>query len=213
MILSKFIVFEGIDGAGTSTQIGQLRKRPEAGSFLFTAEPTGGETGKFLRRMLKGDVKLEASTAAYLFAADRNEHIYGRIRSEGGLLESGIKEACESGRVVVSDRYLFSSLAYQGISCPDGLPYKLNEGFPLPRLLFYFDIDPSDSLARITGRETKEIYEEENFLRQVTEGYRKAISDLAAREPGMKVVWLDATRSVSELSEEIWKEITGCGLL
>ncbi len=193
MILSKFIVFEGIDGAGTSTQINQLRKRQEAGSVLFTADPTGGETGRFLRRMLKGDVKLEASTAAYLFAADRNEHLYGRIRSEGRQLESGIQEACESGTVVVSDRYLFSSLAYQGISCPGDLPYKLNEGFPLPRLLFYFDIDPASSLARITGRETKEIYEEEGFLRQVKEGYQKAISNLTAREPELKVCWLDVT--------------------
>lgn len=213
MILSKFIVFEGIDGAGTSTQIEQLKKRPEAERFLFTAEPTGGDTGKFLRRMLKGDVKLEPSTAAYLFAADRNEHIYGRIRSEGRQLESGIAEACESGSIVVSDRYLFSSLAYQGISCPVGLPHMLNEHFPLPRLLFYFDIDPASSLARITGRETKEIYEEEGFLRQVTEGYKGAISFLSRKEPEMKVVWLDATRSVTELAAEIWKEISDCGLL
>jgi dTMP kinase len=213
MILSKFIVFEGIDGAGTSTQIGQLRKKPEAAGFLFTAEPTGGETGRFLRKMLKGDVKLEASTAAYLFAADRNEHIYGRIRSEERVLESGIQKACESGTVVVSDRYLFSSLAYQGISCPGDLPWKLNEGFPLPRLLFYFDIDPSASLARITGRETREIYEEEGFLRQVKEGYKDAISRLSRQEPEMKVVWLDATKSVTELAEVIWEEIVRCGIL
>ncbi len=208
MILRKFIVFEGIDGAGTSTQLGELKKRPEAKDFLFTAEPTSGETGKFLRRMLKGDVPLESSTAAYLFAADRNEHVYGKLKTEGNSLISGIEKACSEGKTVISDRYLFSSLAYQGISCPGNLPYLLNSSFPLPQLLFYFDIDPAASLKRIEGRETKEIYEEENFLRKVTEGYKTAIKTLSLQEKGMKIVILDATKGIQELSETIWKEIS-----
>ncbi len=209
MVLRKFIVFEGIDGAGTSTQIEQLKKRPGTEDFLFTAEPTSGETGRFLRRMLKGEVRIENSTAAYLFAADRNEHLYGALKCRERELESGIRNACAAGKTVVSDRYLFSSLAYQGISCPDGLPYALNAGFPLPQLLFYFDIDPASSLERIKGRQTKEIYEEEPFLRQVVEGYRAAIEKLSRQEAGMKVVQLDARNSVAELSDIIWKEIGG----
>ncbi len=209
MILRKFIVFEGIDGAGTSTQIEKLKKRPKTEQFLFTAEPSSGETGKFLRRMLKGDIGLENSTAAYLFAADRNEHITGKLRCEGQTLISGIKEACLSGKTVVSDRYLFSSLAYQSISCPKELPYILNSTFPLPQLLFYFDIDPSISLERIKGRDTKEIYEKEDFLRKAAAEYKKAVARMSLQEKEMKVVTLDATNDIEELSEKIWSEISG----
>ncbi|MBQ9539505.1 MAG: dTMP kinase, partial [Treponema sp.] len=185
-----------------------LKEKSGIEGFMFTAEPTEGETGKFLRKMLSGAVKLEASTAAYLFAADRNEHIYGRIQSQGHNLTSGIMEACKSGKTVVSDRYIFSSLAYQGISCSDDLPYELNLRFPLPQLLFYFDIDPAISLKRIKNRDTKEIYEEEGFLKQVVKGYKAAIERLSRQETDMEVVTLDATRSMSDLSEQIWKKIS-----
>lgn len=212
MILHKFIVFEGIDGAGTSTQIAELKKRPDAAQFFFTAEPTEGETGKFLRRMLRGDIPLENTTAAYLFAADRNEHIYGTPAADGQNLIHGIADACTNGRTVVSDRYLFSSLAYQGVGLgtgTDSLPWQLNGRFPLPRLLFYFDIDPSVSLRRITGRGIREIYEKEAFLRQAAQNYREVIARLSAGEPEMKVVILDATKGIEELSDTIWAEITG----
>ena len=208
MILRKFIVLEGIDGAGTSTQLDQLKRRPEASNFLFTAEPSGGETGKFLRRMLSGNFSLAPTTAAYLFAADRNEHIYGRLHSEGQVLESGVEAACSAGKTVVSDRYLFSSLAYQGISCPGNLPYLLNSPFPLPQLLFYFDLDPAAAIRRILKRETKEIYEEEGFLRKVSSQYKASIEKIACREKGMKVIILDATKSVQELAQTVWEEIS-----
>ncbi|MBQ8014462.1 MAG: dTMP kinase, partial [Treponema sp.] len=110
MILRNFIVFEGIDGAGTSTQIEMLKKRPDAHRFFFTTEPTDSETGKFLRRMLKGDVELDARTSAFLFAADRNEHLFGK-----GGTNCGVVEKAQSGKIVVSDRYLFSSLTYQSV--------------------------------------------------------------------------------------------------
>ncbi len=208
MILHKFIVFEGIDGAGTSTQLEKLKQRPETSDFLFTAEPTGGEIGKFLRRMLKGDIAIEQETAAYLFAADRYEHVNGKLRCEGQQLISGIEEACKEGKFVVSDRYLFSSLAYQGISCHENLPYILNSPFPLPHILFYFDIEPAISLKRIKERETKEIYEEENFLKKVSQGYKSTIERLSQQEKEMKVVMLDALKSREELANIIWEEIS-----
>ena len=92
MILKNFIVFEGIDGAGTSTQIKKLVERGNAelgsGHFAATAEPTGSETGLFLRRMLAGNFHVDEKTNAYLFAADRCEHIFGK---------GGVRELCESG--------------------------------------------------------------------------------------------------------------------
>ena len=119
MILKNFIVFEGIDGAGTSTQIEILKKRADADRFFFTTEPTDSETGKFLRKMLKGDVELDPCTSAFLFAADRNEHLYGN-----GGTNCGVVAQAQSGKIVVSDRYLFSSLTYQSVTCGDELPRR-----------------------------------------------------------------------------------------
>ena len=99
MILKNFIVFEGIDGAGTSTQL-KLLSEKDSENIYITAEPTEFETGIFLRKMLKGDFPLDSKTAAFLFAADRNEHLFGK---------GGIKEQTEKNKIVACDRYIFSA--------------------------------------------------------------------------------------------------------
>lgn len=198
MILKNFIVFEGIDGAGTSSQIDMLKKRKDSDRFFFTAEPTDSPTGKFLRQMLKGDVELDARTSAFLFAADRNEHLYGKSGSNCGV----VKEA-ESGKIVVSDRYLFSSLTYQSVTCGNELPRRLNESFPLPELLFFFDIDPEISLKRVLGRGETEIYEKLDFQKATAERYRKVIAEYEAMNTGMKIIRLDARATIEEVAEEI----------
>ena len=202
MILKNFIVFEGIDGAGTSTQIKKLVERGNTergeGNFVATAEPTTGETGRFLRRMLGGEFKVDEKTNAYLFAADRCEHIFGK---------NGVKELCESGKIVVSDRYFFSSMAYQSVSCGDELPKLLNSPFPLPEYLFYFVINPEISLGRVTSRgEKKEIYETIEKQKKIAAQYEKVISEYEknAAESGMKIIRIDAEKSIDEISEEIW---------
>ena len=209
MILQNFIVFEGIDGAGTSTQIEMLKNRPEAKDFLFTAEPTSAPTGKFLRQMLKGDFPLQNESAAYLFAADRNEHVNGKLLTQGNTLVTGIKEACQSGRKVVSDRYLFSSLAYQSINCPPEVPRLLNSLFPLPQLLLYFEISPKDSLSRLGDRNFREIYEKEDFLNRTVQEYHNVLSEYSekAKNQGMKIVLIDAKKTKEEISANIWQEI------
>lgn len=209
MILQNFIVFEGIDGAGTSTQIEMLKNRPEAKDFLFTAEPTSAPTGKFLRQMLKGDFPLQNESAAYLFAADRNEHVNGKLLTQGNTLVTGIKEACQSGKKVVSDRYLFSSLAYQSINCPPEVPRLLNRLFPLPQLLFYFEISPKDSLSRLGDRNFREIYEKEDFLNRTVQEYHNVLSEYSekAKNQGMKIVLIDAKKTKEEISANIWQEI------
>ena len=209
MILQNFIVFEGIDGAGTSTQIEMLKNRPEAKDFLFTAEPTSAPTGKFLRQMLKGDFPLQNESAAYLFAADRNEHVNGKLLTQGNTLVTGIKEACQSGRKVVSDRYLFSSLAYQSINCPPEVPRLLNSLFPLPQLLFYFEISPKDSLSRLGDRNFREIYEKEDFLNRTVQEYHNVLSEYSekAKNQGMKIILIDAKKTKEEISANIWQEI------
>ena len=202
MILKNFIVFEGIDGAGTSTQIEMLKKRSDADRFFFTTEPTDSETGKFLRRMLKGDVELDARTSAFLFAADRNEHLYGK----GGTC--GIVAQAESGKIVVSDRYLFSSLTYQSVTCGEELPRRLNESFPLPEILFFFDIAPEISLKRVLGRGETEIYEKLDFQKATAERYRAVIAEYESKNTGMKIVRLDATQPIDIISKIITDKIT-----
>ena len=197
MVLKNFIVLEGIDGAGTSTQIKRLvQSNPDI--YISTAEPTSGPTGKFLRQMLAGDFKVDERTNAYLFAADRCEHIFG---------QGGVKELCESGKTVVSDRYFFSSLAYQSVSCGLELPQLLNSPFPLPEYLFFFEINPEISLARVNKRTgAKEIYENIDAQKKIAALYEKVISmyenDPSLREE-MKIIRIDASKSIGEVEEII----------
>ena len=199
MILKNFIVFEGIDGAGTSTQIKKIcEKNPQ--KFFQTAEPTSLETGKFLRRMLGGEFSVDEKTNSFLFAADRAEHLYGK---------NGIIEQLNNGKTVISDRYLFSSLAYQSISCGEELPKLLNSTFPLPEILFFFEIDPEISLKRVDSRnEKKEIYEKIETQKKIALEYEKIISEYE-NNPSctMKIIRIDATKSIDEISETISKII------
>lgn len=202
MILKNFVVFEGIDGAGTSTQINALKARPEADRFFFTTEPTDSPTGKFLRTMLKGDVTLDPRTSAYLFAADRAEHLWGTSGTN-----CGIERLCSQGKIVVSDRYLFSSLTYQSVSCGEKLPRLLNSPFPLPQLLFFFRINPETSLKRVDGRGEREIYEKLDFLTATEERYEKLMGEYSSKDTGMKIITLDASKTKEEVSDVIWAEL------
>lgn len=198
MILKNYIVFEGIDGAGTTTQLKKLAARYEADKVFMTAEPTTNETGKFLRRMLKGDFEVDAKTASFLFAADRCEHIFGK----GGIIEQ-----TENGKTVLSDRYFFSSLAYQSVSCGKELPEMLNSSFPLPEILFYFKIDPEISLKRVNSRgEAKEIYEKIDYQKKTAALYDAVMNEYKGEKgKGMRLIEVDATKSIDEISDFIWE--------
>lgn len=213
MILQNFIVFEGIDGAGTTTQIDALKKRADGTNMLFTAEPTSAETGKFLRKMLRGEIPISNETAAYAFAADRNEHINGNLLIEGNSLVTGVREACANGNLVISDRYFFSSLAYQSVGIRAEIPRTLNSFFPLPELLFFFSLDPETALRRIDGRETKEIYERSEFLKSVSAEYRNVLSEYDGTPlgSGMKTVYIDATLPKEQIGQQIWEELNSAG--
>ena len=200
MILKNFIVFEGIDGRGTSTQIKKIvESNPK--KFYATAEPTQNETGKFLRRMLCGEVKVDEKTASYLFAADRCEHIFGK---------NGIEDLIKQGKTVVSDRYFFSSLAYQSVSCGKELPRLLNSPFPLPEYLFYFKIDPEISLKRVDTRNgKKEIYEKIDIQKKIAKLYDEVIEEYQqkSQENGMKIITIDASKSIDQVFTEIKKHL------
>lgn len=195
MVLKNFIVFEGIDGSGTSTQIKKLEEFfPQ--KIIATAEPTKNETGKFLRKMLSGEFSVDEKTASYLFAADRCEHLYGK---------NGIIENLQNDKIVVSDRYFFSSLAYQSVTCGKELPKLLNSPFPLPEYLFYFEINPEISLNRVNSRgEKKEIYENLEIQKKTANLYDEIISEYENdKSHKMKIIRLDASKSIEEISQKI----------
>ena len=190
-VLLGFVVLEGIDGTGTTTQLRRLgadlarRGLPAWTSF----EPTELPTGTFVRRVLSGEVSALPGTIARLFAADRHEHLFGR----GGALEH-----LDRGELVVFDRYLFSSLAYQGMDCGMELPMRLNADFPLPELLLFFDLDVETAMSRVAKRPGRDIYETHEALERVRGAYLKAMARF--QDSAMRIQRIDAALPLDEVS-------------
>ena len=151
--------------------------------------------------MLGGEFNVDEKTNSFLFAADRCEHIYGK---------NGVIEQLNAGKIVISDRYFFSSLAYQSISCGEELPKLLNSTFPLPQILFFFEINPEISLKRVISRnEKKEIYEKIDLQNKIAAEYEKIISEYEndSINNGMKIIRIDATKSIEAVFAEILNTI------
>jgi len=201
-ILGNFAVFEGGDGSGTSTQLALLGEkfavRPaQSPPFFSTAEPVEGPIGRIIRSALKNDPRMQPDTLARLFAADRGEHLYA---------SGGIVERCKRGELVVCDRYVLSSLVYQGIECGEELPRRLNECFPAPELLLFFDIDPQIAQERMQGRPSLEIYEHLEFQKKVRERYHALLGEY--RNAGVRVEIINAAQSVDKVAAEVWSHVS-----
>jgi dTMP kinase len=198
-IMRNFAVFEGGDGSGTSTQLALLegRFRDRRGPpFHPACEPTGGPVGVLIRAALAKKIALHPDTLARLFAADRTEHLYG---------PGGLAARCGRGELVVSDRYVLSSLAYQGIECGDALPRSLNAPFPAPELLLFFDIDPAIAAERLKNRPALELYEYLDFQQQVREKYRSLLGEY--QNAGVRVEIINAAGSPEEVAETVWSAV------
>ncbi|KGX85455.1 dTMP kinase [Pontibacillus litoralis] len=168
-----FIVFEGIDGSGTSTQSKLLRDYlTERGqSAVLTAEPTNGPIGHLLREGLKErvifskDEKRFDQQMAYLFAADRHDHLYNHV--------DGVYKLLGEGKHVVCTRYSLSSLAYQSDEEGYEFVYDLNKRFPNPDLVIYIDNPVETSIDRLQKRTVQDVYENKEKLLSVKERYNK----------------------------------------
>ena len=196
--LKNFIVFEGIDGSGTTTQIRKLAAAMEKNGIahMVTSEPTSRPEGALIRRILKGEIEAEPGTVAYLFAADRYQHVFGK---------EGILEAAGKGLVVLCDRYAPSSLAYQGITCGEELPKLLNASFPAPGLTLYFKVDPDIAMQRVGSRNQLEIYEKLHIQKQVSAAYEKVMR--AAEANGWKIAEIDAEQPIDAVTKQIFAEL------
>lgn len=199
-IWKGFYVLEGIDGSGKTTAMELLReraKREGKDNVVFTAEPT--RYGSGMLDAMRKDAEPQADTLSYLFAADRNEHLYG---------EDGIKACLDAGCAVVCDRYLFSSLVYQGIAGGEETARRLNANFPLPEILFLFDIGAGEAVERVAARGCKRCaFERLAFLRRAEAEYRRLKMRLEMEEWDMRIVSVDARLTREEVAGIIWNGI------
>lgn len=195
----KFIVFEGIDGAGKTTQISLLCRALEARgiSCVTTLEPTDLPSGKLLRRALSGETPKTALEMAEMFVTDRKIH--------NTHPTEGINVTLEKGISVISDRYYYSSLAYQGAALGYDTVAKLNLEDPeirTPDLCIFLDLTPEQSLARIGKRgEKTDIYENLEYLTRTRAMFFDVFERLRLR--GEKIAVINASGSVEEIAEKV----------
>ena len=182
-----FIVFEGIDGGGKSTQIQMLSDFFEGKGYEVERhmEPTKAVIGSLLWDYMKSKSRsFDPETEALLFAADRIEH--GKI----------IRDALDKGKIVISDRYKHSSLAYQGAAGANvEWMQSLNKHALIPDLVILLDIDPDMSLERVSDR-AKTVFEENEYLKKVRAEY------LRYAEKGELVV-VNASQGLEDVHKDI----------
>lgn len=169
-VLPGFYVFEGIDGAGTTTQARRLASYlARTGEASFTWEPTDRPIGRLIREYLTGPEGADARTLTLLFAADRTEHVEHPV--------DGVRARIARGERVVCDRYLFSSLAYQGSADDFAFVEMVNGAFPLPEHLFFIDTPVDEADRRLSTRASRDRLETRSMQEQVHAAYRRIIAE------------------------------------
>lgn len=194
-ILNGFIVIEGLDGSGTTTQAALLTQRLGGLQLRVAAtfEPTDSIIGKLIRDVLSGRVRVTDGALALLYAADRDNHIHNP--------EDGILRMLKDNDVVISDRYLFSSLVYQGLQIPEHHVESYNSFFPLPEILVYIDTPVEECIRRIHSRGgDKEIFEVESFQKQVYARYNDVLANLPGEVQQLRI---DGTQTAAGIADEI----------
>lgn len=160
----KFIVFEGLDGSGQSTQVKHLTEYLEkkGKSVLATKEPTTtSEPGKEIGKALTHQIVLPSDDLQKLFSEDRRLHI-----------ETVILPALQEGKIVLSDRYFLSSLAFGSIDCDLAWLKEINNAFLIPDITFILKVRAEVSLGRILGRgKDVELFEKKEKLEKVVLHY------------------------------------------
>ncbi len=189
-----FVVLEGIDGAGTTTQMKCLKEQLLAKGYgvHLTREPSDNFLGLLIRKALTATLKdsaekpvsLNDETLALLFAADRLHH-----------LAEEILPALHEGKIVICDRYYGSSLVYQGALCGLDWVKEINSRAIKPDVTLYFSLPVAVASARRRGRgEPKERFEEDRLLEEVADRYEQLYANEAA------AFRIDATKSVAEVT-------------
>jgi dTMP kinase len=198
----RFIVVDGVDGAGKSTQIERLRAALEARGHVVhvTCEPSGWPVGQLIRRYLRGELRDGVpgwSSMALLFAADRMQHV-----------EHEIEPHLAQGEIVLCDRYDASSIAYQSAIAPEGADRDalmrwiavVNDPARRPDLVLLLDLDPHVAAARRSKRGGEaELYERVELQKRIRAQYAK-LDELRPRDA---IVRIDASRSIDHVHEDM----------
>lgn len=193
--LGKFIVIEGLDGSGHSSQVSLLKDFFVKNNYqvVSSKEPTQeSEAGKEIKKILENSIKIDAVELQKLFAEDRKWH-----------LENKIIPALKEGKLVISDRYCFSSFAY---GAADGVDLdkliKMNENFLLPDLTFILKVRPEICIKRIEKRGTpKTLFEKEERLAKVWNFYEK-FSQMFDN-----IIIIDGEMSIEQVFDKIKKNL------
>lgn len=191
-VLKNFIVFEGLDGAGQSTQATLLAKALEkmGKKVLLTKEPTNNLIGGLIRGALTREWNPSNQILQLLYAADRGHH-----------LEREILPALKRRFIVICDRYLFSSLAFGSLDVDYNFLKSLNSTFPLPEKAFYISVSPKTSLQRIgDSRFEMELFEKEQKLKKISETYEKLLIEFLVLKK------IDGERSIEKIHNKILKQ-------
>jgi dTMP kinase len=181
-----FICIEGLDGCGKTTQAKLLAKKlGKSHKAVYTTEPSRGKIGTYIRSSyLYGEKRLSSVIEALLFAADRIEHV-----------ETEVLPALKQGKLVISDRYVYSSLAYQGAA---GLSLewieKVNEHALQPDFAVFIDVDPKTVMSRLKPK--RSVMENMETLQKVRDVYLKFVAK-------GELVRLDGNRAKDEVAEAL----------
>jgi len=197
-----FLAFEGIDGSGKTTQLERLRLRlsAEGNRCLVTREPTDGPVGSLLRQILTGRTTADSRVIAGLFTADRLDHLVNET--------DGILKRVREGVTVLTDRYYFSSYAYQGVELDlDWIiaSNSVSAGLLRPDLTIFLDLPVERAMERIRqNRYTRELYEKEERLRAVRDKYFEAFEKLRGQE---RVAVIDADADEDTVASRVWATV------
>ncbi len=190
------ITFEGIDGSGKTTLSKRVAENLKEKKLVLTAEPTTYWTGEVVKVAI--NTKTNPLVELFLFIADHAEHVTRLI-----------SPALDKGKIVISDRYSDSRLAYQGATLEelilnpiDWIKSIQDEFTVVPDLTFLLDLEPEIAIARLDVRDNKTKFEKIEFLKKVRANYLA----IAKREPRRFIV-LDATKSQEDLEKHALLEI------
>lgn len=195
-----FIVLEGIDKAGKTTQAELLKTHliNQENLAIISSEPTDGMIGKLIREGMQSQIFAIKDKAkfdeqmAYLFAADRHYHLYNDVDGVYKLIQ---QDNCH----VIATRYYFSSLAYNCNNQEEfDFVYGLNQRFPNPDLVIYIDIPLDIALSRLKNAVYKEVYENQEKLNKVRENYHKIFQAYDGT-----ILRLDGTNTIENIQEKI----------
>jgi|SRR3989344_6507886 len=196
-----FIVFEGVDASGKTTHSKELVEKfeKEERSVIYTKEPTDGEIGKLIRRVLAEEQKVPPVALQYLFCADRAIH------------QEEIINHLEKGDIVVSDRYFWSAAAY-GIADLGGTVdfystvysiLSFYNQFISPDYTFFLDVEVDEAVSRIEkSHKHHEIYDKKEKIEKIRDAYMKLIDKFPT-----EFTLIDANKPIEEVSKQLFEEV------